>query len=128
MMGSSVPVDVAEIAAASMDGVGIVEGDEYATATDVLAAVHGYDTPRELVGRAWATLYTPVDGEVTAGDLLARVRENRTWRGQAFAHRRTDDRVPVELSLRAADDGIVCVCRERTEANGGMRPRGTDAP
>lgn len=111
----SVGFDGADVVAASMDGVGIIAGTEYAVANDVLAEVHGYDTTQELIGRAWETLYSPEDGEATAGELLTRVREEGEWRGRASGHGRNGDRVPVELSMRATDDGIVCIVRDVTE-------------
>jgi len=129
MVESSVSVEGAHVAAASMDGVGILDGTEYADANDVLAEIHGYETAQDLVGRKWEELYAPADQGFAADELLARVREDGEWRGRAFGHRRNGDRVPVEASLRAADDGIVCVVRERTEANGaGRSAPATDDP
>jgi PAS domain S-box-containing protein len=109
----SVAIDGTDVAAASMDGVGMIGGTEYTAANDVLASVHGYETSRELVGREWARLYSTED-DVTADELLAQVREEGEWRGRALGHRRNGDRVPVELSMRATDD-IVCFVRDITK-------------
>jgi PAS domain S-box-containing protein len=107
--------DATAIAAASMDGVGVVVGSEVADANDALAALHGYDSPRELVGREWKRLYSPEDRETAAEQLLARVREERERRGRAFGHQADRGRVPVELSMRATDGGVVCVVRDVTD-------------
>jgi len=126
-MERSVSIDWAQVAAAAMDGIGIIEEAEYSDVNDRLAEIHGYPAARELVGRSWEELYTPVDRGFTAGELLARVREEGEWRGRASGHNRNGDRVPVELSMRATDGGTVCVVRERTAANGaGQRRRGAD--
>jgi len=115
MSGSSVTIDGTEVAAASMDGVGVISGAEYAAVNDALVGVHGYETTQELVGRAWETLYSLGDGEVTAEELLARVRDDGEWRGRAFGRRRNGGRVPVELSMRTTGNGIVCIVRDVTE-------------
>jgi len=115
MSESSVTMDGGEVAAASMDGVGMISGAEYAAVNDALAGVHGYETTQELVGQAWDALYSPGNGDVTAGELLTRVRDDGEWRGRVFGHRRNGDRVPVELSMRATDDGVICIVRDVTE-------------
>jgi PAS domain S-box-containing protein len=107
----SATIDGSEVAAASMDGVGIVSGGEYADANDVLADVHGYERPEELVGREWERLYSTAEAPAAA-ELLAHTREEGDWRGCAFAHSRTGDRVPVELSMRTTGDDVVCVVRD----------------
>lgn len=119
---SSISVDWTQVAAASMDGMGLLKGTEYADANDVLADIHGYDTSGELVGQEWVALYTPADQDLTAGELLARVRTEGDWRGRALGHRRNGDGVPLELSLCVTNDGIVCVVRERPEATRSRRP------
>jgi PAS domain S-box-containing protein len=115
MSEAAIRIDSADLLAASMDGVGVLSGAEYAVANDVLAGIHGYEAGQELVGRSWEALYSPADVASSAHELLERVRQAGEWHGQAFGHRRDGDRVPVDLSLRATDEGIVCVVREVTE-------------
>jgi len=110
----SVAIDGSDVAAASMNGVGIIRGTKYTGANHLLASVHGYETSQELVGREWGRLYSTED-EVTADELLAQVREEGEWRGRALGHRRNGTSVSVELSMRAADDEIVCAVRDITE-------------
>ena len=64
---SSISIDGTEIAAASMDGVGIISGSKYTAVNDTLTEIHRFDTTQDLVGRPWNTLYSPEDGEGTAG-------------------------------------------------------------
>jgi PAS domain S-box-containing protein len=123
MDGSSIPFDGADVAAASMDGVGLLSGTEYVTANDALAEIHGYETTQNIVGRSWDTLYSIGDGEATASDLLDRVRREGDWRGRAFARRPTGERVPVDLSMRRTDDGVVCIARDVTEQRERERER-----
>jgi PAS domain S-box-containing protein len=118
MSGASRPIDGAGIAAASMDGVGVIEESEYGFANERLAGIHGVDAAEALVGREWTELYEPTDRGRTAGDLLDRVDAEGDWRGVAEARRRDGTRVPVDLSLRTIEGGVACVVREHTEANG----------
>lgn len=112
---SSISIDGTEVAAASMDGVGIISGSKYAAVNDALAEIHRFDTTQDLVGQPWNTLYSPEDGEGTAGELLTRAREDGQWRGRAFGLRRNGDGIPVELSMRTTDDGVICVVRDVNE-------------
>ena len=99
-----------DVATTSMDGVGVVANAEYVFANDALAEIHGYADADALLGTAWATLYR-LDAERDERELLARVQETDSWRGAGEA-RRGGETVPVELSLRSAEDGIVCVVRD----------------
>jgi len=104
-----------EHVAASIEGAGLIGGSAYVAATDTLAGIHGYEAGTDLVGRSWDTFYTP-ELDCTAEELLSRVRREGTWRGAALAHTRDGDAVPVELSMRAIGDRIVCIVGEQPVA------------
>jgi len=117
MSDPAVTIDGTDIAAASLDGVGVIDGDSYTYANDALAEIHGYDTPEEIVGKEWPHCYSTDSQDFTACELLERVCREDEWRGSAIAHGQNNSKIPVELSLRATDSGVVCVVRERTDKN-----------
>ncbi len=114
MPNASCTVDGATIAAASTDGVGIVNDHQYEFANERLATIHGYETADDLVGRVWEELYRPTRETVTSQDVLSRVRDRGEWCGAALGTRCGGTAVPVDLSLQADEDRIVCVVRERS--------------
>jgi predicted DNA binding protein len=111
----SLGIDGSDVAAAVMDGVGVLEGAEFVYATDRLGAIHGCSMGEALIGRDWAELYTDT---TTAAGLLTRAREMGAWHGAAFARRIDDDTtVPVELSLRTTGQGVLCAVRDSPAAD-----------
>ncbi|WP_458207928.1 bacterio-opsin activator domain-containing protein [Haladaptatus sp. NG-SE-30] len=106
-----------DIAATSIDGVGVIEDGEYVFANDALAEIHGYADSDAITGSAWNTLYRldePMDGD---DELLARVRAADEWQGEASAYHDDSGTVPVELSTRQVEAGIVCVVRDGHDKN-----------
>ncbi|WP_226011115.1 bacterio-opsin activator domain-containing protein [Halomicrobium salinisoli] len=108
-------VDATQIGAASSDGVGVVDGAEYAYANDALAAVHGREHGGDLIGQAWADLYAPEDPSAPARDLLDRARDAGEWSGRVSGRRPGGDEVPLDLTLRSTEGGVVCVARDLTD-------------
>lgn len=118
MVEPSNTADGTRVAAASADGVGVILGAEYGFVNDRLAEIHGYDRTSALVGREWADVYELVEQEYTASEMLERVREAGDWEGTAVGCTRNGSRIPVDLSMLATDEGIVCVVREHTAEYG----------
>ncbi len=115
MSESSVTLDGAHIAAASLDGVGVIDGSEYVYANEVLADLHGYESTHELVGQPWTELYSPNESSLSARELLSQTREAGHWRGEVTGSKQNGARVPIELSLQVTDDGIACIARDITK-------------
>jgi PAS domain S-box-containing protein len=118
MSDSTRVLDGTLVAEASMDGVGVVREGKYDWVTDRLAEIHGYDAAGEIVGRAWSACYVPDTPDGGSTDALQRVRAEGEWRGRLLARTRGGDEVPVEVSMRDAPEGVVCVVRESTERPG----------
>jgi PAS domain S-box-containing protein len=104
-----------EVGAASIDGVGVFDGDEYVYANQAFADIYGYDDPDELVGTAWQERHERDERERIEREVLPRVREEGSWRGESVGRRRDGEILSLKLSLRATEDGIVCVVRDVTE-------------
>lgn len=115
MSEPSVGLDGRLVARASMDGVGVVEAGSIVFANDSFANLLGVEDGHHLVGRSWQDLVTPDDDSLRADDLISRVRETGSWQGNAFVNRGDGGRMPVQLSLQTADNGIICVVRDHSE-------------
>jgi len=113
MSNPAVTVDGTDIAVASLDGVGVINGDSYSYANEALADIHDYGNPEKIVGKEWSSLYSTENRGLTADELLKRVRWEGVWRGSAIGRRQNDSPILVELSMRATEAGIVCVVRGR---------------
>jgi PAS domain S-box-containing protein len=109
------PVEWQEFGAASIDGVGVLDGDEYVYTNRPFADIYGYDDPDELVGTTWQDRYEPDERERIETEVLPQVHEKGHWRGESIGRRRDGDTVPLELSLRATgNELIVCVVRDNS--------------
>lgn len=101
------PVDWREFGAASIDGVGVLDGDEYVYTNRPFADVYGYDDPDELVGTAWQDRSDPDECKRIASEVLPQVHEEGHWRGETVGRRRDGETIPLELSLRATESELV---------------------
>lgn len=95
----------------SVDGVGVLEGDEYVSADETLATLHGYETADALIGQSWTDLYTVEDDLAEPASCLQRARETGRWHGVVVAHHATGSNTPVSASLYSTVDGLVCTVR-----------------
>jgi PAS domain S-box-containing protein len=112
------PVEWQEFGAASIDGVGVLDGDEYVYTNRPFADVYGYDEPDELVGTTWQDRYEPGERKRIESEVLPQVHEEGHWRGESVGRRRNGETVPLELSLRATENElVVCVVRSVREAS-----------
>ncbi|AUV82549.1 bacterio-opsin activator [Salinigranum rubrum] len=128
MTDASCTVDGATIAAASIDGVGVVSDNQYEFVNERLVTIHGCETADDLVGRVWEDLYRPTSETVTSQDVLNRARNSGEWCGSAVGTRCDGTDVPVDLSLHTSDGRVVCVVRDSSsgETPGRQRPNRVD--
>jgi len=99
---------------ASMDGVGILDADGvFRFVNDAHADVYGYDSPDQLEGRHWQTLYDERETERFEEEVMPTFREQGQWRGEVTGKRADGTTFPQEVSLTELDSGeIVCVVRD----------------
>lgn len=103
----------AEVLESAMDGMAVLEGDEYVYVNEAHATLYGYDDPDELVGQTWQQLYDDDQIERFETEILPIVREEGEWRGRAIGRTRDGERFEQELSLsRTGSEGLVCVVRD----------------
>ncbi|GAB3326473.1 PAS domain S-box protein [Haloplanus salinarum] len=109
-------IDQAEAMEASMDGMAILDGDEYVYANRAHADVYGYDDPAAIVGNSWRTHYDEAEIDRFESTILPSLAEGEEWRGEATGVRADGSRFPQKLSLSPLSDGrYICVVRDVTE-------------
>jgi PAS domain S-box-containing protein len=109
-------VEWRRIAAASMEEVGLMDGDDLVHANDALADTYGYETPADLVEAGWRACYEPDERERIERDALAKVRDGREWRGEATGLCADGSTFAQEASFAAAgEEALVWIVREVTD-------------
>lgn len=102
---------------ASMEGISILNSDHvFVYVNRALAELYGYDSPADLIGKSWRTLYSEEELRRFMDDVLASFNERGAWRGEAVGTRRDGSRFPQEISLSGTKNGgLVGVVRDITD-------------
>ncbi|RII26403.1 MAG: diguanylate cyclase [Geobacter sp.] len=101
----------------AMDGMAILnEHGTYLYLNQAHAAIYGYDSRAELIGKTWRDLYTEAELERFDNVIMPLFMETGRWRGEATGLRKNGSTFPQELSLTALEGGgIICVVRDITD-------------
>ncbi len=96
---------------ASMDGMAVLDAEgRYIYLNEAHAHVYGYDSPQDLVGKSWKTLYDPKELSRFETHIMPEFFKKGHWRGEAVGKRRDGSLFPQEISLSAIEGGgLVCV-------------------
>jgi len=100
----------------SMDGIAILnQKGEYLYLNDAHASIYGYDSPQELIGKSWRTLYN--EKELTRFDqeIMPTFQRNGRWRGEAVGKKKDGTTFDQEITLTEIEDGLICVVRDITK-------------
>ncbi len=102
---------------ASMDGIAILnEKEEYTYLNLAHARIYGFDSPSEILGKTWRTLYGVEEVLRFERDVLPAIRESGSWRGESVGKKHDGGLFPQEVSLSLlGDGGLVCVVRDITD-------------
>jgi PAS domain S-box-containing protein len=111
---------------ASMDGIAILnEGGEYFYLNQAHATIYGYDSPDELLGKSWRSLYHDSEIAWFEQEVLPIMAATGRWRGESTGRKRDNSRFPQELTLNVLDNGLmICIVRDisdRREAEDEIR-------
>ena len=101
----------------AMDGMALLdEHGVYIYLNQSHAAIYGYDSPEELMGKSWRNLYSVTELERFDDVIMPLFTETGRWRGEATGLRKNGSTFPQELSLTALEGGgIICVVRDITD-------------
>ena len=101
---------------ASMDGIAVLNADgQYIYLNQAHAALYGYSSPDELIGRSWHVLYTDEERGRLEPFIYAGFASDGGWRGEGTGLKKDGSTYPQEVSLSLLEDGgIICVVRDIT--------------
>jgi diguanylate cyclase (GGDEF)-like protein/PAS domain S-box-containing protein len=101
----------------SIDGMAILDQDgKFTYLNEALAKAYGYDSPDELIGKSWTTLYDEQQLKWFDQHLASALERDGFWRGEATGKRRDGSVFPQELSIAKTNGNErVCVVRDTTE-------------
>jgi len=98
----------------SMDGIAILNAHgQYIYLNGAHAAIYGYDSPEELIGKSWHVLYDEQEQKRLEALISAGFATKGGWRGEAISLKKDGNGFPQEISLSHLDDGgLICVTRD----------------
>ncbi|MBS3748661.1 MAG: PAS domain S-box protein [Candidatus Thermoplasmatota archaeon] len=100
----------------SVDGIGILnQKGEYEYLNDAHASIYGYDTPQDLIGKSWRTLYTEKELSRFDEEIMPTFQEHGRWRGEAVGKKKDGTTFNQEITLTGIEDGLICVVRDITK-------------
>ena len=100
----------------SMDGIAIYDATgAYLYVNQAYAAVNGYDSPKEIIGRTCHIAYDEKEYGRIEQTIMPRLQKNKRWRGELIARRKNGSAYFQEASITLLEDGRrVCIVRDIT--------------
>lgn len=109
------PTRLSAAADAAIDGIAILDDEEYVYMNRAHAAIFDFE-PDELLGESWRRLYGAAERERIEREVFPQLERSGEWRGETEGRRRDGSVVPQDVSLSLLDDGtLVCVNKDITE-------------
>jgi len=100
----------------SIDGMAILDGDEYVYANQAHAEIYGYEDPDAFVGESWRMCYDDAELERIDTEIMPTLSAEGSWRGEATGACKDGSTFRQELSLTRLEDGkLICVVRDVTD-------------
>ncbi|WP_253737547.1 PAS domain S-box protein [Halohasta salina] len=98
----------------AMDGIAILDDDEYVYMNQAHADIFDYD-PEELLGREWRDLYADEEIERLEAEVFPALADTGSWRGETIGKKRDGTPVTQDLGLALLDSGeLICTNRDIT--------------
>jgi PAS domain S-box-containing protein len=98
----------------AMDGIAILDDDEYVYMNQAHADIFDYD-PEELLGCEWRELYEDAEIERLEAEVFPELAATGSWRGETVGRKRDDTPVTQDLGLALLDSGeLICTNRDIT--------------
>mgnify|MGYP006275054745 FL=1 len=99
----------------AMDGIAILDGDEYVYMNRAHADVFDYD-PEELLGWEWRDLYGDDEVERIEAEVFPELEAAGSWRGETTGRKRDGSPVQQDLGLALLESGeLICTNRDISE-------------
>ena len=100
----------------SMDGIAIYDGTgAYLYVNQAYAAVNGYDSPEEIIGKTCHIAYDEKEYQRIEQTIMPRLQKNKRWRGELIARRKNGSAYFQEASITMLEGGgRVCIVRDIT--------------
>jgi PAS domain S-box-containing protein len=99
----------------AMDGIAILDDDEYVYMNEMHADIFGYDS-EELIGSEWQRLYDDAEIEWFESEVFPSIAEHGEWRGEAVGRKADGTPVYQDIGLSLLDSGeLICTNRDITE-------------
>ena len=98
---------------AAIDGIAILQDNNYIYLNKSHLEIFGYQHPEELLGRSWTELYSSEELIRFEQEIFPVLMQNQSWQGEAIATRKDGSTFNEELSLTINEGGfLICVCRD----------------
>ena len=98
----------------AMDGIAILDSDEYVYMNQAHADIFDYD-PEALLGREWRDLYGDEEIEWIKAEVFPELAETGSWRGETVGEKKDGTPVRQDLGLALLDSGeLICTNRDIT--------------
>ena len=98
----------------AMDGIAILDGDEYIYMNEAHAAVFDA-TPEQLVGQTWQDLYGDAEIDRLETEVFPELAETGSWQGETTGEKLDGTPVQQDLGLSLLDSGeLICTNRDIT--------------
>ena len=99
----------------AMDGIAILDGDEYVYMNQAHADIFDYD-PEELLGCEWRDLYGDDEIERLEAEVFPELADTGSWRGETIGKKQDGTPVTQDLGLALLDSGeLICTNQDITE-------------
>ncbi len=98
----------------SIDGIAVHDADGLLTYLNPShAKVYGWDSPVELLGKSWETLYDKTELNRFETEIMPEFFRTGFWHGEAIGMKKDGSFFTQDLSLTALDDGgLICIVRD----------------
>jgi PAS domain S-box-containing protein len=101
---------------AAMDGMAIVDNEQYIYMNRAHLEMFGYSHLQELPDNNWRSLYYPDEINRIETEIFPLLIKDKKWSGEAIAKRKDGTNFTEELSLTLTEKAtIICVCRDITK-------------
>ena len=100
----------------AQEGISILDDEgRFVYVNEAYAEMYGYE-PEEMVGEGWELIYRDEDVERVKEEILPKVEENGSWRGETTGMRSDGTTFLEDHTLTTTDEeGLVCTVRDITD-------------